>query len=775
MSVELPAQRSPGGMTRQQPTPERFLDAKPGSATDTRASKVRDFIWSSRKRWQTADAASSTFRNAMRRDQLFAAGNGNQWETEDRQARADEGRPCIEINRIPQFIRQVSNQNRANRSAIKVNARGKGASTKLANALQGLVRGIEVESDADVAYDTATDHQLVSGMGFVRLMAQWAGDEEFQQVCRLRRVRNPLAVYWDPSTQEADFYDSRWMHVISVIGRDEYEEKYGRMAEYQSLTEFMGGNQRMDDWMPEGKVILAEYFYVETEERELHALSTGKNVWDEELEHYQQMFALSNPGEPPPTIVRTRKVDKRVVRWALHNAVDILEGNEDRTAGRELPGSRIPLFPCMGTEIDLDGTVDYRGMVRDARDPQKMYNFWSSSIAEAVALAPKAPWIAAKGQIEQYLDDWKDANRKAKAVLLYDPKAVGDVLVPAPQRNSVEPAIQAMVAGLSEANQDLMSVMGLFEPSLGQRGSNSESGKARELLQQQGTIANSNFLDNLQRMKRSIGRALLEWIPVVYDVPRVVHLLQPDGKKREAIIYAGAENKPDDNEFEGVSDMYDVGMGRFDVAIDTGPSYQTEKQATQAWLLEMFKILPPLAEIGVDILLENSDDPAAQQLAKRAKMSLPPQFQDDNDPEKMLPMLMQKVQEQGKLLEMANQAIGTMAKVIESKELESDTKKQIALLNGTVQLSIAAAKLGNERDKALFSAEQQRFAQATDHIHAETTMEAEQHAAERGQAMQQAGAVTQIREQRDASASLAEQQTELNPPAPEDGKPGAGA
>jgi len=767
MPVELPGQSGrPVGMGRQQPTPTRFLDAKPGTGAASRAEKVKAFIWGSRKRWQTSEAASSTFRNAMRRDQRFAAGMGNQWETEDRQARSDEGRPCIEINRIPQFLRQVSNQNRMNRSAIKVNARGQGATTKLANALQGLVRGIEVESDADVAYDTATDHQLTSGMGFVRLVAQWADDEAFQQVCRIKRVRNPLAVYWDPSAQEADFSDARWMHVIAVMGRDEYEARYGSMAEYQSLTEFMGGTQRMDDWMPEGKVILAEYFYVEMEDRKLHAMSTGKNIWEEEMEHYQQMFALSNPGEPQPTIVRTREVQKRVVRWALHNAIDILEGNDDRTEGRELPGTRIPLFPCMGTELDMDGEVDYRGMVRDARDPQKMYNFWSSSIAEAVALAPKAPWIAAKGQIEQYLDDWKDANRKAKAVLMYDPKAVGDMLVPPPQRNSVEPAIQAMVAGLSEANQDLMSVMGLFEPSLGQRGSHSESGKARELLQQQGTVANSNFLDNLQRMKRSLGRALLEWIPVVYDVPRVVHLLQPEGKKRQAVIYAGPENKPEENEFEGISEMYDVGLGNFDVAIDTGPSYQTEKQATQAWLLEMFKILPPLAEIGVDILLENSDDPAAQQLAKRAKQALPPQYQDDADPESLLPKLMKQVQEQGQLLEMANQAIGTMAKVIESKELEADTKKQVELIKGAVQMSIAAAKLGNERDKALFSAEQQRFSQAADQINAETTREAEEHAAERGDARQLAGSVTQMREKHAADADLAAQNAQLQQAAP---------
>src|SRR5262249_1051192 len=149
-----------------------------------------------------------------------------------------------------------------------------------------------------------------------------------------------------------------------------------------------------------------------------------------------------------------KELRKKTVKWALHNALDILEGNEDRTEGRELPGDRIPLFPLIGDERDIDGAVDYRGMVRDAIDPQKMYNFWASSIAQAVALAPKARWIAAKGQIDQYRDDWKDANRKPKAVLFYDPKAVGGELVPPPQRNVAEPAIAAMVQGLSESDRD---------------------------------------------------------------------------------------------------------------------------------------------------------------------------------------------------------------------------------------------------------------------------------------------------------------------------------
>jgi hypothetical protein len=764
VSVELPAEPSTRDLAQQR-GPNHWLDADASSPGGKKRQQVKNFIALSRKRWMTSDASSWRFRQEMRKDQLFASGGGNQWEQGDREARNAQSRPCIEINRIPQFIRQVSNQNRANRSSIIVHARSKGATTVLANALQALIRSVEVESDADVAYDTATQHQLTSGLGFVRLMAKWAHDEAFEQVCRIARLRNPLSVYWDPATQEADFSDMRWCQIVAAFGKDEVEEKYGKFADYQSITEYLGGgSQRMDDWMPEGKVILVEYYYLEEVERTLLRMDTGQNIYLEDLEDFRLIAAMANPGGPEPQVVRERQVMKKAPFWCLHNAIDILEGNEDRTGGRQLPGSRIPIFPVMGDEYDIDGTIDYRGMVRDAREPQRMYNFWSSCIAEAVALAPKSPWVAAKGQVEDNLEDWANSNRVPKAVLTYNPKAVGDHLIPPPQRNTVEPAIQAMVAGLAEANQDLMSVMGLFEPSLGQRGSHSESGKARELLQQQGVAANSNFLDNLQRTKRSIGRALLEWAPVVYDVPRIVHLVMQDGKKQAAVIYAGAANKPDPSEFPDIKDMYDVGMGHYDVTVSTGPSYQTQKEATQAWLLDLFKVLPQLAAVGADILLENSDDPAAQQLAKRAKKALPPQFQDESDPEAQVPILQAKVMQQGQLLELANKAIASMSRALEAKELDNDTKKEIAVLNNTAKMAIEAAKLGNQKDMALLSAELERHMQIVDLIHADTVQDMERDNQTAAQAHDHQSKVAQIREQRDASVALAEQDHALNPP-----------
>lgn len=693
--IELPTEAGP--------------DDNPDQAT---RKKVADFIKWSRDRWKTSDQSSQKFREKMRRDQLFASGGGNQWAAEDKAIRSDEWRPCLEINRIPQFIRQVSNQARANRSQIQYAPRGGGATVELAATLQGLARGIEVESDADIAYDTAVDHQLVIGIGFVRLRSKWANGTSFDSVCSIDRIRNPLSVYWDPSTQDANFTDCRYMHIIGVVGKDEYTARWGDASPYASLIEFVKTNSQASDWMPEGKVVLAEYFYVEVEQKPLLQLSDGAVVWKEDLDKYQQSVQIA--GGQQPQVVRDRPVETKVVRWCLHNAIDILEGNQDKTGGRILPGTRIPIFPLIGIEEDLDGDIDYKGMVRDSIDPQRMYNFWASSIAETVGLTPKSPWLAEASQVAQYLDDWKEANRKTLSVLVYDGKSVDGNLIPPPQRNIAEPPIQGMVMGLKEADQDLKAVMGLFEASLGERGPQ-QSGKAISAVQQQGLVANSNFLDNLQRMKRAVGRSLLEWMPAVYDAARIVHLVDPSGKKKRVMVHSGPEFKPESKPPD-VSGVFDLSTGEYDVSISTGPSFATERAEQEARLLELFKVLPGLAAIGADIVLEHSDNPASQALAKRAKAMLPPQIQAADDPETAIPKLLQENTQMKALLEKAHAAVMTMAKTISEKEIDNHTKVQVAIIQQQAQLAMSAAKLGNERDMVAFQAEFERFQQQIDHI-----------------------------------------------------------
>src|SRR5437867_5723176 len=100
------------------------------------------------------------------REDLEFARLGRQWDERIRRQRELEQRPCLTFNKMPAFIRQVVNDARQNKPAIKVHPQDSGADPKTAEIINGLIRNIETTSDADVAYDTAIEHAVGQGFGF---------------------------------------------------------------------------------------------------------------------------------------------------------------------------------------------------------------------------------------------------------------------------------------------------------------------------------------------------------------------------------------------------------------------------------------------------------------------------------------------------------------------------------------------------------------------------------------------------------------------------------
>ncbi len=82
-----------------------------------------------------------------------------------RQNDPNGARPCLTINKLPQHVRQITNEQRQNRPAIKVLPVDSGSDVEVADMLNGIVRHIEYQSDADTAYDIACESQVVIGEG----------------------------------------------------------------------------------------------------------------------------------------------------------------------------------------------------------------------------------------------------------------------------------------------------------------------------------------------------------------------------------------------------------------------------------------------------------------------------------------------------------------------------------------------------------------------------------------------------------------------------------
>jgi hypothetical protein len=351
--------------------------------------------------------------------------------------------------------------------------------------------------------------------------------------------------------------------------------------------------------------------------------------------------------------------EKRTVNWSKISALDILDE-------RGWPGRYLPIVKIYGDDLIINGKRHIAGLVRHAKDPQRSYNYWMSAATERIALAPKAPWLIAEGQIEGHETAWKQSNVRNFATLPYKPVTSAGQQVPPPQRNVVEPGIQGMTEMLQMASQDMQTTTGLYPNNLGEKQTSGESGKAVLARQKQGDIATLNFSDNAARGIERTGTIIIDLIPKVYTEARLQRIIRPDGTATQVGIFnsqnQSADEAQDAIDDESIKKLYDIGTGRYDVAVSIGPSYQSKRQESVAAQLALVSAVPQIMPAIGDLIVGNMDRPQSKEISKRLKKLLPPQLQDDEDqsPEAHLMQMQQQLaalcQQLGQLTQALQQA-----------------------------------------------------------------------------------------------------------------------
>lgn len=678
----------PTGGGYQRVAEEVEVDETIDAATAQRET-VDMFLRLAHERFRTINDAESELRTKMLEDLKFRA--SDQWPDHIRSQREEDNRPCLTINRLPQFIRQVTNNQRSSRPAVAVNPTGDDGDPEIAEVFQGIVRHIENHSDADVAYSTAGEHQVTMGRGYVRVITDYIDDDptRLDQEVKVERVQNPFSVYMDPSSQKPDGSDARYGFIVEDLPKEEYRARFPR-SQMAALSEFTSAGDQAQEWMPEGSIRIAEYFYVEEEREQMALVETVEGI---RLRVPRSALPTDEEELEALTIVAEREVVHRTVKWALINAVEILEGNDEKNDGAIWPGKYIPIVPVLGDEINVNGTKDYRGIVRDAQDPQRMYNYWVSAETEMIALAPRAPFVGAEGQFEGHETKWKTANVRNYPYLEYKPTSLSGQLAPPPQRQSWEPPIQAMTLAIRQSDNDLKSTGGFNDASLGIRGAQ-ESGRAIQTRQQQDEMANSHYLDNLGRAIRQVGRILVDLIPKIYDTSRVLRILGEDEQQRTVMVFAGEANQPQQPQLPpGVEGIYDLGVGRYDVTVSVGPSFQTRRQAGLDAMVQFVQAYPDAFPMIGDLLADNMDFPGAKQLAARLKKMLPEQLQDQMDPSQIPPEVQQHLQQLEAQLQQVMQAYEQAQEAIKTDRVKEGAKVKVK------EMELAADAASQERDK----------------------------------------------------------------------------
>ncbi len=358
-----------------------------------------------RSRFKMAVAAYSDTREDQLDDLRFMAGSSDnhyQWPADVLSVRGSvqgqtiNARPCLTINKLPQHVRQVTNEQRQNRPSPNVIPVDDDADVEVAEIFDGMIRHIEYISDADVAYDTACDNQVTYGEGYIRILTEYCDETSFDQDIKIGRIRNSFSVYMDPTIQDPCGADAEWCFITEDILKADYERMYPNAMPVSSIMVQGVGDQALSQWLSETTVRIAEYFYCDYKAETLNLYPDGTTTY----QGTPQDKMLRQMGLKP---TRQRKLQAKRIKWCKTNGYEIIEE-------REWAGAYIPVIRVIGNEWSIEGQLEISGLVRNAKDAQRMYNYWVSQEAEMLALAPKAPFIGYGGQFEGYEEKWKTAN-----------------------------------------------------------------------------------------------------------------------------------------------------------------------------------------------------------------------------------------------------------------------------------------------------------------------------------------------------------------------------
>jgi hypothetical protein len=547
-----------------------------------------------------AVSADSHNRELAIEDIRFIDEEGAQWSDMDRKNRS--GRPCYSFDRTSIAIDQVKGDQRQNTPQIRVLPADSKSDRKIAQIYAGLIRSIERNSSARTAYNTGFDFALKGGFGAWRVYPKYVEDSFDQEIC-IARIENPFTVHWDPNAKDFLKRDAWWAMVTERIGRAQFTAQHPDIP----LTD-IDLSDRDTDWITSDEIRVCEYYKRIKKKKVLALLDDGRVIDYDSIRVIEDELRNPPPGSgiAPIKVVRKREADGTIIRWWKLCGAGILEGPID------YEWKYIPLVPVYGRVSNIEGKRKYRGLVRKAKDPQKAYNAARTAEIEAVAMVPRSPYILAPSQIKGFENMWREANGKNPLFLFHNPLDPKNPAASKPTREPMPDVPTALVALSQQAQDDIKAATGKFGPSLGEPQQGELPGAIRQ-RNTEGDVSSYEFMDNLSESIRFTGEILVDMIPRVYDGQRTIRILGIDGKEEFVEIN---QRLPDGTL------LNDLSAGRYDVAVDIGPAYTTQRQQAADNLMRLAGASEIVQQIASDLIAKNLDFDGAEELERRLRTPL---------------------------------------------------------------------------------------------------------------------------------------------------------
>ena len=560
------------------------------------------------RRFDAIQSALRDERLQCLQDRRFYSIAGAQWEGPLEQQY--ENKPKFEVNKVGLAVQRVVNEYRNNRITVDFVSRD-GSPTEMADVCNKLFRADEQDSTANEAYDNAFEEAVGGGFGAWRLKAVYEDDEDpdnDHQRIRIEPIYDAdTSVYFDLQAKRQDKADATHAFVLYSITRDAYIEKYGDDPTTWPKEVY----QTMFDWDTPDVVYIAEYYCIEeVNEKQLtyRALDGTEEKYlesdfekDDDLEE-----TLSAIGSE---MVRERTIRRKRVRKYLMSGGKILKDDG------YIAGKCIPIVPVYGKRWFVDNVERCMGIVRLAKDAQRLKNMQLSKLGEISALSSIEKPIMTPEQVAGHQVMWAKDNLENYPYLLVNPITGpdGSMQVAGPVAYTKSAAVPpAMAALLQVTEQDIDDILG--NQREGDKIVSNISGDAVEMVQQRLEMQAFLYMSNYAKAVQRCGEIWLSMARDVYVEPKrkmkgvdeegrasTVELMQPAMDENGALVHRN-----------------DVTQATLDVVTSVGPSFTTQRAATRRTLLSMMQFAqdPQIQKMLLAALMQNIEGDGVKDVAK---------------------------------------------------------------------------------------------------------------------------------------------------------------
>lgn len=642
------------------------------------------------RRFKACEEYEAETRRLELEDIKFVHGNSDnryQWP-QDILSRIQK-KPVLTVNKTRVQNLLIINNAKQNKTEMRVRPTGGGATFKSAQVFEGILRYIQYISNAQAVFGYAFGFQVNGGVGYWRIVTDYSHDETFDQDIFIRKIKNPNSVYLDTNTNTGNELDRKFAFVFDDMPHEEFKEQYpGKWKDVGNNATF---NNSANSWLKKDTIRVCEYFRVVTKK------DTLLHIKDDNSGQYHNVRASDLHKDLRDIVMSDDTVSKRPiespkVEWFL------IAGNKivDR---RDWLGRYIPIVRVIGEEIEIEGRLHRAGHTRYLKDPQRMYNYFTSAAVEGIALQTKTPWVAPKAAIEDSINYWKKANTENFSVLPWKHIDKEGRPIPAPFRVDGPKMAEGYIQGMQTAANEMMMASGQYQENMGEQ-SNAISGKAINERQRPGETATYHFTENQGTAIGATAEILLDLVPKVYDVERIVKILAKDGSEETVKIVPNAPQAQMDakitTEIEEIKSIFNPNVGRYSVQADIGPAYATQRQEAFNAISQILQQNQQLTAVIGDLLFKNADFPGADEIAERLANMVPPQAKGEGD-DPMVQQLNGQIQNMQKQIGVLLEELASEKMKLKGKDQQKDIDAYEAL---TKRIDVLQKNMVNPKDIA---------------------------------------------------------------------------